>query len=642
MQFLVAFFWGIVVLLAFIGYGRLLNLILSPGKKFDLGMQAAFGLILSITIGGFLNFIAVISVLSIKIFITFGFLSFLFFWLKNFRTWPILIHQVFSFVKENIIFAVAVTVIFVIILGRYSVAVSFFGFNGTDDHYSYMAFPAQMLQIGSLSNDPFNERRLESSLGGQYFLHAIILSVTSFKNLHLTDNGLGYLILVLLLVGFLREKKIGKFLGISVVFLMTVVVSPVLNITASYTAAVVFFLFFRLSYPILGFKNHSNLFSALMIALPLSAICALKSTYIVVAAMLFIGHYFVYFRRIGNYRPVIKELVVTVSAIFIFLLPWMLSMLSSSGTMLCPIFGRGYQGTAYGAFEHVVQFDLYSLLRLLFESFSSFTTLLPFAVIGIMAYGLVGGEEKHFFWVIFLSSLSGLLALILLMGGYSLYYYSFAFLFSSILFVACLLFAGDLRFRIFPIFNDRLVGLALVTFLFGAFLQRDLAVVDNIKYSLNIDGGRPKIGLINSDLVSEKELKQYSDLQKSVPAGEIIIARLDKNFLFDFKRNRIYINDSPGGSSLPPGIPLKSGSESMANYFLSHNIKYITYSYGNEANFSFASVSGMLKPHVNRLLRSITENSLAFQDYTMELSKTRKIIYDDGKNFVIDLSIITK
>ena len=223
-----------------------------------------------------------------------------------------------------------------------------------------------------------------------------------------------------------------------------------------------------------------------------------------------------------------------------------------------------------------------------------------------------------------------------------MYYYSFAYLFPSILFVAGMSFVSDLRFSDFPNFNGRLVGLIMVAFLFGAFLQKDLAVIDNIKYSLNIDAGRPKIGLMNSGLVSEGELKQYLDLQKSVPAGETIIARLDRNFLFDFKRNRVYINDTPGGASLPPGIPLKSGSEAMADYFLSHNLKYIAYSYGNEANFSRVSVSGMLKPHVNPLLRAISENGLAFQDYTVELSKTRKIIYDDGKNFVLDLSIKNK
>ncbi|MEK7131253.1 MAG: hypothetical protein AAB797_00775 [Patescibacteria group bacterium] len=641
-QYFTAFAWGIIVLFAFIGYGRLLNIILSPAKKFDLGMQAAFGLCLSVIVGGFLNFAAAISPLVLKAFVGFGFLLFLFFWLLGCQAWPLLARQAVVFVKANKIFSIAAALVFVIILVRYSSAVSFFGFNGSDDHHGYMAFPAKMLQTGSLGNDPFSERRVESSLGGQYFLHAMILSVASFKNLHLADNGLGYLILALLLVGFLKEKKVNRGIIFTAAVLMILLDSPVLNITAAYTAAAVFFLFFRLSYQTAEFKNNSSLRNALLVGLPLATLCVLKSTFVLVSVMLFFGHYYLCYQRLGDWRPLVKEFVLSILIIFIFLLPWMLAMLASSGTLLYPIFGRGYHGTAYDDFKHVIRFDLYSLLRLFYEGFNSLITLIPLVAMGVAAYVLAASEEKRFVWLIFFSSLSGVLALVLLLGGYSLYYYSFPYLLPTILFAAVLLLGDNLRFNRLPDFNTRLTGLLFVVFLIGAFLQRDYWIMQRIKDGLSIGDGKLKIGLMNSDLVSEAELKQYADLQKAVPAGETIIARLDRNFLFDFNRNQVYINDVPRGASLPPGLPLKSGSEAMANYFLSHNLKYIAYSYGNEANFARSSVSGMLKAHVNPLLRAITENGLAFQDYTIELSKTRKIIYDDGKNFVLDLSIKVK
>ena len=296
-QYLTAFAWGIIVLLAFTVMAVFLMLFLSPGKKFDLGMQAAFGLVLSVTVGGFMNSAAVISVLAIKIFVALGVLLFLFFWIKGCGAWPQLSRQSAAFIKKNKLFAVVAALVFLIILARYSFAVSFFSFQGDDDQHGYMVFPAKMLQTGSLGNDPFSERRVESSLGGQYFLHAIILSATAFKNLHLTDNGLGYLILVFLLIGFLKEKKVDRRLGLGMVFLLAVISSPVVNITANYTAAAVFFLFFRLSYQILEFKNNSALRNALLIALPLAALCVLKSTFILVSVILFIGHYFILYRR---------------------------------------------------------------------------------------------------------------------------------------------------------------------------------------------------------------------------------------------------------------------------------------------------------------------------------------------------------
>lgn len=634
-QYLLAFLWGIVVLIAFVGYGRFINAVLSPQNKFDLGMQAAFGLALSVVIGGFLNFVGVISVFSIQTLIFIGILLFLIFWIKNCREWPLLARKALAFFQKNKIFIIAATFVFIIILARYCFSVAFFSFHVADDQLGYMTFPVKMVQTGSLGIDPFSERRTESSLGGQYFLHAIILAPTSLKNLHLTDSGLGYLIFTLLLIGFLRKKKINRWLSLIMVLLIAIVVSPVANITACYTAAAIFFLFFRLSYPIDEFKNNSTLFNALAVALSLSALCALKSTFISVAVILFFGHYFIYYRRLGSYKAVLKEFVAAALIIIIFLLPWMLSMLESSGTLLYPIFGRGYQAMSHGVFTHALQFDFYSLLRLFFEFFAGLTTLVPLVALGAVAYVLVAGEEKKFFWLVFLSSLVGVLIIVFLIGGYSLYYYSFPYLLPSIMFAIVLLFGRGLYFSRFPNLNSRIIGLVFVTFLLGSFLQKDLMQIQEIKGGLNIERGRMKIGLMNSDLVNEKELKQYSDLQKSVPVGATIIARLDRNFLFDFNRNRIYINDAPGDAGLPPGLPLKNGSEAMADYFLAHNIRYVAYS----NVFNGASLAGMLRPHVNPLLRAQAENSFAFQNYLIELSKTRKIIYDDGKNLVLDVSI---
>lgn len=629
-----AFFWGIMVLFSFIGFGRCLSLILAPKKIFDLGVWAALGLVFNVIVGGFLNLAGVISLSSVRILVFVGIALFLFFLIKNCLKWPTIFRRTIDFVKTNKAFVLAVFFVSFIILVRYCFAVAFFSFHGADDQHGYLAFPAKMLQTGSLGNDPFSERRIESSLGGQYFLHTIILAQTSFKNLHTTDSGLGFLIFVLLVVGFLIEKKVNRNIIIGVVLFVAVIVSPVGNITAAYTAASMFFLYFRFSYYIAESKGVSVFHNAMMIALPLATLCTLKSTFISVSAILFVLHYFFYYNVRRNYRLLTKEICLALIIIVVVLLPWMFSMFVSSGTLLYPIFGRGYQG-----FEHVIKVDIYSLLRLCFVSFESLITLIPLAAIGIFTYNLVSSKERNILWVIFLSGFSGVLVLIILIGGYSLYYYSFPYLLPSIIFVISVSLAGDLHFRNWPNFDGKLVGLVLTVFLFGSFLQRDLPMFQDIKDSLNIDNGKLKIGLMNSEIVNEDEMKQYVSLQQSIPIGETIISRLDRNFLFDFKRNNVFINDTPGGSSLPPGIPLNSGSEAMSDYFLSNNIKYIAYSYGNEANFSRGSVSGMLLPHVNPLLRAIAEKGLAFQDYVMELSKIKKVVYDDGKNLVLDLSI---
>ena len=92
------------------------------------------------------------------------------------------------------------------------------------------------------------------------------------------------------------------------------------------------------------------------------------------------------------------------------------------------------------------------------------------------------------------------------------------------------------------------------------------------------------------NIVSPAEVAEYRDMQLAVPPGQKILVRLDKNFLLDFRRNIIYINDLPGGASLPPGIPIFKGPDALADYLIQHGIRYLAYSYGDEATFQPARI----------------------------------------------------
>ena len=52
--------------------------------------------------------------------------------------------------------------------------------NKYDDYSAYLVFPQKLLTTGSLGFEPFSERRLWTSLGGMYFLHALILTGADF------------------------------------------------------------------------------------------------------------------------------------------------------------------------------------------------------------------------------------------------------------------------------------------------------------------------------------------------------------------------------------------------------------------------------------------------------------------------------
>jgi len=145
-----------------------------------------------------------------------------------------------------------------------------------------------------------------------------------------------------------------------------------------------------------------------------------------------------------------------------------------------------------------------------------------------------------------------------------------------------------------------------------------------------------QLGFENLPFVTDLEVEEYKKLQGSIPAGRVILTRLDKPFLLDFRRNRVFLMDQAGEASLPPGMPLFQGSEPLASYLIAKSIRYVAYSYGDEVGFT-RYFSYMLSPYNNVWGRTIAQSTYDVQDNLTELGKTRKRIYDDGKSFVLDL-----
>jgi hypothetical protein len=126
---------------------------------------------------------------------------------------------------------------------------------------------------------------------------------------------------------------------------------------------------------------------------------------------------------------------------------------------------------------------------------------------------------------------------------------------------------------------------------------------------------------------------RYWHLFDDIPAGERILTRLDKPYLCKFSDHEIYLADWPGGASPPPGMPMKD-SEKLAHYLAKHDIRYIAWSYANQAGFPFDHT----RAHSAIAWRATTAfNAYRFADMLEELRKSRLSIYDDGQIAVLDL-----
>ena len=76
---------------------------------------------------------------------------------------------------------------------------------------------------------------------------------------------------------------------------------------------------------------------------------------------------------------------------------------------------------------------------------------------------------------------------------------------------------------------------------------------------------------------------RYARMQASIPypasSPNGVLTSLENSFLLDFRRRDILIADFPGDASPKPGWPARQPGDALAGFLLQHNIRYLAYSY---------------------------------------------------------------
>ena len=644
-SYIISFSWGICLLLSLTGWGKALNQILFPNQRVDWGQRAAWGLAFSLIIGGVLNATWNISPTTILIFLGFGLIYCLVDLVNHRQSIATNLSQLFQESRQDKIILSGIAIVSFLILiqyagwvytGRLNFANMVYadGFNTSDDYHAYLVFPHKMLQLGSMGLEPFSERRM-TSLGGQSFLHTFIVSVLSDTNLNIIDPSLALIITIGLIIGFLKENQASTRRVIFTTLLVLLIAVPKANTTSMMLPVALFLSLFR-TLDSKEIDRSSWVSNACIIALISAAICTLKSSLIPASVIVFAVTYLCYFISSNTKLKVVWEFGLATVLVGIFLLPWMISLYQSSGTLLYPLLGKGYHASAYGitfksgatllgtvktalgAFRGIYVFILIllgclslSIRPLKFanlpaeSSFSNRQAPLSMTVAALVATVVVG----------------------VLTENADPFRYSFSHLFPAIIILIMLAMTdtGGLNKNGIPNFFIVAVFCAGLTISYNWDITKNTysAYVKNIKF-----------GLTNPSLVSAKQKLQYAELQQSIPQGETVLTRLDAPFILDFKRNQLFLADWPGGASLPPGMPAFKGPEALGNYLVSKSIRYIAYSSWSLNHPADVDTSG---PGLSSWFRLQSQLSHDFRDNVQQLAKTRKKLYEDGENFVLDL-----
>lgn len=513
---------------------------------------------------------------------------------------------------------------------------------GYDDWSAYVSLPAETFQLGTLPQDPFNERRVTSSLGSPYFLQSFMLVFGDVRTLPFIDGAIGFVLYAGILFAIFRALELSITTSLALVLLIFIAPLVRSNLTmAALPAALFGSLFLIETEPSLG--SSTSWQRSLFLGLAAAALISIKSTY-VAPALLVCGFYYCAVFLSERRLRIIGHAAFFALVTSLILLPWMLDMKRKEATYLFPIFGKGYDASAYG-----LALPSGSHMALISNSFWVWVWVLPYAgplflaaAAAFIAHRKKAEPEWLAFVSFFLAVAFAVIAVSASTGGESTARYVAPFQIPSLLISVA--FALRLRSRL----NNRPLWLrgTLAASALGLLFNGMLFGLHGPEY---IRFGQ-EAGLVHPTpyfgyhVSLQDEQRRLAALQAVIPPKQPILAHLWVSSSFDWKRNPIFIADWMGMASLPPGMPVDKGSDALRSYLLNHSIRYVAYDYKH---------TRLPDPFPGVGVQAVLSNPAAFgrhswvtvqakvsedeQHSIRALAKEYKHIYDDGQIYVLDL-----
>ncbi len=626
--------WGMALLLSFVGWGAVVCRCATRGRMLSWAHRAVIGMSLLICLGGMLNYLAIISAPLLIGLVGAGVIACLWdAWLQRTAFRHATRRGAAVLASKPLIAA-----LWVVVLGL--AAVQYVGsawsddFNTVDDHHAYLVFPQRMLQTGSMEPAPFSERRIVSSLGGQSWLHAMVLAAGREENYYIIDPGLTVLMLIGLLASMVTRR--GGPAALIACFALIALLLPAPQINTTAILGPIVMLLFLVDYldagRIDGMQRWGHLFVLCLVA---AAAATLKSSLLPGLGLLMIISFAVHAWRSRDWWGTIRDVVLCAAIGLILILPWMLSLKQSAGTLLFPLLGRGYHATAWGGVPTPSSLGAERGVHIVIMTLLSYAYVATAALVAItLAVSRHAWRRRAAAPAMGMAALVGCLLLSWMVAGEGHYRYGYSIYIPAILtmLVVVLTPPQSAVHRGRRAAQGIIAGACVATFVIGSAWNDTVIYYWDFLHNI-------KVAVQREQAFTDAQRATLRHAQDAVPEGEQLIARVARPFLLDFARNPIVVPDHPGQTSPPPGMPLYAGPEPLAAYLQAQNIRYVMYSYGNEAGFSRRQWGHLVAPGNTKILMGIVAKPLfAFQNNLVELGKTRRRIHDDGHVFVIDLA----
>jgi hypothetical protein len=559
-----SFFWGLLVLISFVGWGRALIWALSRGtdwesRQFDWALLAGWGMSCAIALGGVL---AWMSLASRGVLIAFV--------LAGSGIWLVGISRRSvpgRFGRSGGVGRCIAGLALILLIGLWyapAVALPPPPLYSPDDFVAYLPFAKRLLQSGTLV-EPFSLRRL-ATLGGQAILHAMTLCFGTENNGNLLDCGLGAMLTAGLLFGYLRKRGLSMYAGIGISALFLLIPVPRINMMSQATGVVLLFTLFR-SLTLCPDALGGYWQRLLVVGVVAAAVCSLRVSLYVAAFLIVAGALlFSEGSRRWNWKAIASP-AIALGFAGLSMIPWMLLLYRSSRSFLYP-FMQGTQQAGFNAYSA----GLGWVQAVAFcGRFLVHPNMLPPVGASLASAVLFPNRLSAVFTAAAIVTGAALALSFTFSDPANLYRYTHPVLFAALMASASrplgAVWQRSTRGR--RLISACLLGLLLPYLLvsWNQGVRGQAAALGSLP--LQVFGQQP--------FASDSELQSYRMLQASIPRRAGLYAVLDKPSLLDYGGTRIYNADIPGACSLPPGMPFFRGPDSVKKYFKSLGIEYIAY-----------------------------------------------------------------
>lgn len=485
------------------------------------------------------------------------------------------------------------------------------GLNSHDDLHGYLQLPVRIIQTGTMAADFFNERRLVV-FGGQSFLQAMYLQLTPLNWANGLDNGVGILLILSVALatfpGFLENKST----NIIIILLCAVLQFKAINISGTYIGAA--FLLYLLTETV--FHQETTKSNAIIFGL-VAAGCIATKNYMLLPI---IGTLFVWGVERCTRDDVdhITPPAVCLGSTLLLLVPWMMLSYRACGTIFFPLAGIGNHGSRFGLLQLTSSnpTPLVTMILQLKNYLIQPESLVCLFGITLFRIPFKTREQKLYFFNI----------IVLLICTWLIVWKSMFIMRYS----ASLLGVGSIMTLLLLLRAEKIVAASLCLLFLVLYNYKTVNKIYLPSWQKH-NNYESTFGSTRSSL---------RKMQSLIPVDAPIAVFLSYPFLLDFARNPVHVFDHYGGACPPPGLPV-SGEQQLKKYLLGLGIRYIAYSYGDEANFSRKDYGSRLisdgTPLKDRF-KQIASLTFQFQAMLIKLRQTEKVIYDDGAIFLLDLN----